>query len=77
HILTHSTERPFQCNTCNKAFKNKPTLTSHQLITHSSQIFQCDICSKCFTLKGTLKSHVATVHNGERNEICHICGKSF
>jgi len=50
HLTTHSTERPFKCEQCQKAYKYKSHLNVH-LKSHESVLpFCCEKCGKGFTM---------------------------
>jgi len=75
----HSEERPFKCDQCEKAFKEKKVLRKHML-THQPRRFHCDFpgCGKSFYERAKLKRH-NLVHTGEKNFVCTFegCGKRF
>lgn len=56
---THTTERPFVCTVCPKAFPLKGNLLfhmrSHNKGANAERPFHCDLCSKDFICKGELK----------------------
>ncbi|XP_023211294.1 zinc finger protein 567-like, partial [Centruroides sculpturatus] len=59
------TSKSHRYKICNKEFKVKYGLTSHE-VTHSDhRPFQCDICNKRFKRKGELKIHYEIYSNGQ------------
>ena len=76
HNLTHTQEKPVECNVCHKTFKSKIHLKSHQAV-HSEKAFQCDLCTFKSNFREGLKKHVKSVHTGERSHTCNTCGKAY
>jgi len=48
-------EKPFICQSCNKAFSTKDALKSHAKAKHGKHT--CNVCSKMFKSKQALKQH--------------------
>ncbi|XP_070546691.1 zinc finger protein 836-like [Ptychodera flava] len=67
----------YQCDECDKVFKNKGTLKDHKMWKHQCLWkFQCDICGKRDYNGDNHKQHVLS-HSDERNFQCEVCGKGF
>ena len=77
HMLTHQTERPFQCSTCAKCFKTKHTLAVHQDSHLEEKAHKCPQCAKYFKSKTRVAHHINLVHNGEKKHVCEHCSESF
>ncbi|XP_043201261.1 zinc finger protein PLAGL1-like isoform X2 [Amphibalanus amphitrite] len=80
HVLTHSKERQFQCNECNKGFYRKDHLKNH-METHNPNkaMYRCPraVCGKEYTSSTGLKKHVAMHEAEDGNLICTLCGITF
>ena len=63
HLVTHSDQKPFQCEGCHKEFKRQEQLTCHARIHDPSKSpFRCYICGKGLTRKQNLRQHYRLVH---------------
>jgi len=77
HLPVHTDERNFQCDQCDKAFRQLSTLTQHKASKHStSKPYVCEICTKSFCRVSILINHKKT-HANEKLYKCEFCEKGF
>nr|XP_060636161.1 zinc finger protein 646 [Anolis sagrei ordinatus] len=70
-----SSERPFQCNLCERSYKHAGSLINHKQ-THKTGLFHCSICQKQFYNLMALKNHNRTHYETKRYR-CPECPKAF
>ncbi|XP_055370789.1 myoneurin-like [Condylostylus longicornis] len=76
HKETHSGDRKFTCQLCNKSFTQKSSLQRHHLTHTGERPFKCDVCDKRFSQSNILKFHM-TLHGKEKTYNCSICPYRF
>ena len=66
HMTSHSSERPFKCSKCEKAFKDKRTLWQHELLHNEEhKRFKCHFCEASFVTQSQCLYHTRMSHTGE------------
>ena len=64
HSLTHSGEKPFECDKCEQKFSNRGTLYAHRKRHDNPKPYKCPFCQKCFSHSSHLAVH-KRIHTGE------------
>ena len=63
--MTHTNERPHQCEDCGMAFTQKGSLKEH-IRTHTGEKpYQCSECPNAYAQSGTFKAHMRSHQNDE------------
>ena len=75
HVVVHSDENPYQCDKCEKSFKNVTRLKVH-LETHADDKRICDICGLALNTSHSYNKH-KLVHSNTRPHKCPVCPKDF
>jgi len=75
-------ERPYKCEQCPRAFRERGNLNKHTISVHRKhKAFRCVRCPKnkykSFAFKDGLVRHITTVHDNRRRYLCGACDASF
>ncbi len=77
HLKSHSTERPFRCQLCPKAYKRKKNLTRHNLAhAEGRKKIKCALCEERFPTRCELKIHKKEYH-ADKVYPCSVCTATF
>jgi uncharacterized protein YlaI len=62
HFRSHTQERNYLCEVCDKAFTNASDLGKHRLIHDAVKKYRCEECKRQFTQKIHLRKHLNKHH---------------
>ena len=77
----HEKQKPYKCETCNKAFSQRVSRDMHYKRIHGTleKPHKCAICDMCFAFPAGLKHHMEKGHDGKKPMpkpfFCKVCEK--
>lgn len=69
-------ERPFQCNMCDKSFRDRSELNRHSRRHTGDLPYKCATCCKGFLRRERYITHVR-IHTGEKPFVCGACSRGY
>ena len=75
-MRTHTNEKPYECDVCEKRFSDSGNLKKHMRIHTNEKPYECDVCDKAFRQSGHLKTHMR-IHTNEKPYECDVCERRF
>ncbi len=77
HVRSHSTDRPFVCEHCDKTYKDAPSLYSHMQCHDAKRAHLCSECGASFMKADHLKRHINSTHRKIKTIKCTYCDMMF
>ena len=72
HLLIHTKEKAYACETCTTRFKSLTLLKNHTIVHNAKRQFQCLHCRSSFKQKSNFRAH-AKMHVDIDTETLYIC----
>lgn len=79
HIKWHINPNVYQCSICNKTYREKSSMLTHQE-THDKKTIKCNFpgCNRLYSSQNQLKVHSKKAHilDGQKPLECELCSKT-
>ncbi|KAF7280001.1 hypothetical protein GWI33_006517 [Rhynchophorus ferrugineus] len=69
HWLTHTGEKPHECDVCHKSFAVKSSLRIHKLTHRTEAPVRCEVCCRAFIRQDCLMRHMRSKHRDVLEDI--------
>ena len=73
-MRTHTNEKPYECDVCEKSFRTSGDLKSHMRIHTNEKPYECDVCEKRFRHLVFAKSTCVFTRTRSRTNV--MCARS-
>uniref|UniRef100_A0A8D8UEV1 Zinc finger protein 573 n=1 Tax=Cacopsylla melanoneura TaxID=428564 RepID=A0A8D8UEV1_9HEMI len=77
HLLSHSDEKLYSCEKCDKHFISRKVLSTHVEYVHGNvEAHVCPTCGRSYKGPRGLVIHMQ-IHSEEKRYVCNVCGAAF
>lgn len=77
HLKTHTTEKKFVCQICDKCLKSQTTLNTH-MRTHTKEMrYKCEHCDEKFIHSSSRRKHTDQFHLDFKRYSCNLCTAKY